>query len=325
MRPPGRATYLAAMGLDLTTHAAIVLCLALAACPAASDADGPPNAASPGSTTGDAPASSSSEGDPTTSTAPITGTASGPDATTGAADDDGSSGDGSTGAVAVEHCVEHTDKNACEFTPGCTWDAVFSFSRGLNGCQADLVELCVEDAPGPGSTWYREVGSGYQVVGLDNTPDDLPPAWRRCDCDGPVACLCAADPPQCPGRTAEFCDTARTPLGCKNSAIDDEYVCAWANVDPQGPLDDKCTSQSARNLCIPADNSRPAGDCEPLNYNTAYPDVCYVPQLPVFWREHNGVLEISQLCGPVPSDPEWTRCETTDTPEQPDECKCKCT
>jgi hypothetical protein len=42
---------------------------------------------------------------------------------------------------------------------------------------------------------------------------------------------------------------------------------------------------------------------------------------PVYWREANGIVEIVQDCTPPTG---FTRCDSVDTVDQPDECGCEC-
>lgn len=315
--------------MNLTSPRVLGLLFFIAACPGNSNDTGETTqsdtSAPATTTTGEPPTSTTA--DDTTSTSPTTAeTTQTTDASTGSTTGDPTTGPDPTTTTGepAKACVEYKTENECEFTAGCKWDSVFSYTRGATGCQADLVEFCVDDQVGAGSTWYRGEPGDYQVIGFETTPTDLPPEWKLCDCEGPIACFCASNAPDCPDRLVEFCDAAKTEAACKGSAINAEFKCAFATIDPQGPKDDMCTGQNDKDVCIPAMNAG-SMDCEPVDFTMSYPNNCTNPNTPpVFWREVNGVLEITQLCGPVPLAPEWTACEGTDTPDQPDECKCKC-
>ncbi|MBL9107000.1 MAG: hypothetical protein JNL82_39230 [Myxococcales bacterium] len=318
------------MTLHSPSALGLLLCsLVLAACPdngSGSSETGTSETSAPGTstTTGQPPTSTTADDTtgppPTSSTTEATTDVGTSTTTTGDPDTGGSS---TTGAPAM-NCVDYTNKNACEFDDACKWDTIFSFNRGLNGCQADLIEFCVEDKVGSSSTWYRGEPGSYEVLTFETTPEDLPPEWKPCDCEGPLACLCAPGAPECPDRLGEFCDITKNQAACKNSAINNEFKCAWASISPEGPKDDMCTTQLKKDVCIPADNAG-SSMCNKIDYTMPYPDLCFNKMSrPVYWRENNGVIEVTAICGPVPLAPEWTLCEGVDTPDQPDECKCGC-
>lgn len=296
----------------LIVHVAWVCALVACPEPSGDEEASTSGASSLASTTAEQPTSGATEASSTTAALEATTTTT----TSGAGE--GSSSGGEAGPV--EHCVEHRSEDACEYDPRCRWRSVFQFARGAQGCQGDVIELCVGAAEDVPSAWYRDDGGGHQVVQFDHTPDDLPPEWRPCDCDGPLACFCAAGAPDCPDRVGEFCAAALGELACSNSAIDGELRCAWFRVSPEGPRDDACTQQSSREVCLAA--ASPGADtC--ATFTPPYPQ-CSGASPPVYYREVNGVIELTTRCGPVPSAPEWTACAATDSPEQPDECGCLC-
>lgn len=227
----------------------------------------------------------------------------------------------STTGVAATHCVDYDNENACEFDDACNWAKVFQYTHGNTGCQGDVVDFCVDAKMDVPSTWYRGEGSDVQVVQFSYTPDDLPPEWKLCDCDGPLACFCTAPAPECPERLDEFCGATTSKLACTGSAINAEFRCGWFRIWPEGPLDDTCSQQPFKDLCLPADN---AGSME---CTLGAPDyaMCAAPvEPPGYWRVVDGEVQVTEACGPVPPSPEWTPCDLVDTPEQPDECGCLC-
>lgn len=232
--------------------------------------------------------------------------------------EDSSSTTDTTPAVS---CIEHTNPDDCFFDPACRWSSVFEFNHGASGCQGDVVELCVNrDADGASSTWYRDEPGNYRVVQFDPAPGDLPPEWKPCDCEGPLACFCGSDAPDCPGRTQEFCGAVILKLSCASAEIRGEPRCAWLRIFPEGPRDDACSQQAFKERCLAVD--MPLADtCD--KFTPPYPQ-CSVPISPVFYREGDSLIEVMSACGPVPPSPEWTACSAVDTPEQPDECGCPC-
>lgn len=214
-------------------------------------------------------------------------------------------------------CVDFEDKNSCEFMDGCQWSSVFQYTHGSQGCEGDVIDFCVATTLGESTSWYR----GDQVIQFDYVPTDLGPEWKQCDCDGPLACFCSINAPECPDRLPEFCGATTTELGCNGSLINGEFVCEWFRISPEGPKDDDCTTDQAYETCLPATN---AGSEECEDYIHPYPQMCTNIEDPTFWREVDGVIEVTTACGPIPPSPEWTECGMEDTPEQPDECKCLC-
>jgi hypothetical protein len=245
-----------------------------------------------------------------TSTDPGTATATVADSTTGAP---------------VMPCTSWADEISCVNAEGCKWSGVVEYSYAAQGCQGSIAMFCLdEDQGGAASAWYREDNDTTQVVEFSYTPDDLDPAWKPCDCDGPLACLCSSVTEDCPERLEEFCGANITELGCDNASIKSNPVCNWFTIDPEGPPDDMCAVKSSFNRCLPAtDVDKPCdeNDDTPLPPILTCTDIV-APQPPTYWRDNAGIIEIIQSCGPVPIG--WTRCEEIDTPDQPDECSCEC-
>lgn len=271
-------------------------------------------------------------------TVPTTGTASNPseptttEATTGitTTGDDTSTGDGSssTGEPALA-CTDLDNEDACKAEPECKWGGVVGFDYGAKGCQGSISQFCIAKKPaGSASAWYREVNGETQVVEFAYTPTDLDAAWTPCDCDGPLACLCTSVTADCPDRQDQFCGVNITPDGCKNASIKGTGVCGWFAVKAAGPKDDTCTADVKHDRCIPAFETDKVGCKDELAPLPPYPDVndqpmCTGDKTPVYWRDKDNLLELTEACGPKPLG--WTRCESEDTLEQPDECKCLCT
>jgi hypothetical protein len=298
------------------------LLLALAACPG----DKADTGISDPGTTSTSSSSGTTSATPTTTVADPTTTTGGSETGTSTTTATTTTGESSTTGAPATNCVEYTDENSCEQDDACNWASVFQFTHGAQGCQGDVVDFCVSAAVDTPSTWYRGEDGDYQVVQFEYTPDDLPPEWKLCDCDGPLACFCSGNAPECPERYQEFCGATTTELSCTGSAINGEFRCAWFRIDPQGPKDDKCSPQPFKDVCLAADT--PAAtmcEDEKVNFVDTYPGFCSDQEMdPVYWREVDGDIEVTTHCGPVPPAPEWTACSETDTPDQPDECKCLC-
>lgn len=268
---------------------------------------------------GDTGTSPATTGDATTD-GPITtgGPTSAPDATSTG---DVTTGDATTGAPAAA-CSGFLDEAACAAAPGCAWDDVFVYTHGDDGCQATSMKFCVAD-DGQASTWYHGEEGEEEVVQFSVTPSDLPPDWKQCDCDGPLACFCTLNAPECPARYQEFCGATEAEEACQNATINGQNLCNWFRIFPEGPPDDTCTTMPLKDLCLHADMAA-ADTCTKLDLSQTYPDACTNDMPPVYWRMLDGLVEITSICGPVPPSPEWTACSETDTAEQPDECKCAC-
>lgn len=257
--------------------------------------------------------------DETSTTVPLStttgepGTSStGPTPTTG----DGSS---STGAPAGPNCVALTTESACAAEPDCLWKGVVQYTYGAQGCSGSISNFCIDRTPNGGaSAWYRDFGGAPQVVEFGYTPDDLGPEWTACSCDGPLACLCTSITDTCPDRLGEFCGGITTSMGCNNANVLGDPRCAWLSVSPEGPPDVNCADDAQLDTCLPADMAD-ITMCTPPAYTFGN---CAGFNQEIFWREVDGVVEITTACGPQPVG--FTRCEGDDTPDQPDECKCRC-
>jgi len=255
-----------------------------------------------------------STGDGTTAAPTTSGGTTGTPTTTGA----GSSSEGSSGEPA-HSCLVNADQPSCMADPLCEWKGVVQFAHGVQGCQGSVADLCgEEDEAGGASAWYREVGGDAQVVEFGYTPPDLGPEWIPCTCDGPLACLCTSITEECPERLEEFCGGIQTDVGCEAANIKGTSRCAWLSVSPEGPNDGMCEDDAAVDGCIPAENGS-VTMCTPPVYSFL-PCIGYGQEL--FWRDVDGTIEVTTTCGPQPIG--FTRCEGDDTPEQPDECKCRC-
>lgn len=272
----------------------------------------------PGSTSTTSPETTD---DTPTSTTPDPSTSS-PTSTGGTDTGETTAPSSTTTGGAIPSCISYIDANTCAADERCKWDAVFTYTHGNNGCQGDVVMRCVDDMAGAPSTWYYGNDPDYQVVGFEYTPTDLPDDYKLCDCDGPLACLCAFNAPDCPDRLGDFCGTTTTELACEGAVINGEFACGWFTTSPEGPLDDTCTNQALKKQCLPATNAG-SNDCTKVDYGMLS-DKCSVTVPPAYWREIDGVVEITSNCGPVPPSPEWTLCDPVDTPEQPLECGCVC-
>ena len=261
---------------------------------------------------GETTAAPTTTGTPLTTTDPTTtGDTTGTPTTTGA---ESSSGE------PAHSCLIHPDAAACTQDPQCLWKGVVQLNYGAQGCQGSIDDFCIDkDQAGGASAWYHEVGGEPQVVEFGYTPDGLDPEWQPCTCDGPLACLCSSVSEDCPDRLDEFCGGISTEMGCELASIKDSSRCAWLSVSSEGPDDGLCADGAETYECLPADNGD-AATCTPPVY-TFMP--CGGFQKEVFWRDNNGVIDTVVACGPQPLG--YTRCEADDTPEQPDECKCRCT
>jgi hypothetical protein len=261
--------------------------------------------------------------DPTTSTTDPPATSTGVDPTTGGGTSTGpeptTDGTSSTGEPVVD-CFGFADEAACTADPACEWKPLVQYVHSGQGCVGNLVPYCVQrDGEGALSSWYLDQDGDTQVLQFEFTPTDLGPEWKPCGCDGPLACLCAFGAPDCPERIPEFCETVTNAASCaQGTLINNEVRCAWFSVSPEGPKDDQCTGDAQKGTCLEALNGA-ASTCDdaPLDYPQ-----CQTWTDPVFWREQGGVVEVTTLCGPEPVG--WTKCEPVDTPDQPDECGCRC-
>jgi len=259
-------------------------------------------------------------GEAGSSTAPATTTTEATSTSTGQPTPT-TSGDASssTGAPPSDSCIYIKEEAACAMEPDCTWKGVVQYTYGAQGCGGSVANFCVDKTPaGATSAWYREVDGDAQVLEFGYTPDDLGPDWQPCTCDGPLACLCTSVTEACPDRLGEFCGGISTKLGCDNANVLGDPRCAWLSVSPEGPQDANCEDDAQVELCLPADMAT-AKTCTPPAYTFGS---CAGFNQEIFWREVDGVVEITVACGPQPLG--FTKCEGDDTPQQPDECSCRC-
>jgi hypothetical protein len=261
---------------------------------------------------GETTAAPTTTGATTTTTDPTTtGDTTGTPTTSGA---ESSSGE------PAKSCLIHTNETACKQDPLCLWKGVVQLDYGAQGCQGSIREFCLDkDQAGGASAWYQEVGGEPQVVEFGYTPQGLDAEWMPCTCDGPLACLCSSVSEDCPDRLDEFCGGISTEMGCELASIKESSRCAWLLLSSEGPDDGLCSDGAETYKCIPADDGN-ADTCTPPLYT--YPP-CGGFNKEVFWRDNNGIIDTVVACGPQPIG--YTRCEGDDTPEQPDECKCRCT
>ena len=282
--------------MNLLARLSIPLCVALLL-PACKDSDaGETSTTSSTTTTG------------TTAAPTTTGTTAAP-TTTGS----------STGEPPKESCTAVTDEVECKTKDACEWKGVVQYTHGNQGCQGNVVNFCIaRDPTGSPSAWYREVDGDAQVVEFGYNPDDLPGEWTECSCDGPLTCLCPSIAPDCPERFEEFCGTIGSDVACTPVTTHGDPVCDWFSVSPEGPLDDTCADAAEVSKCLPATNVG-AKTCTPPTY-TFQP--CGTWKQELFWRDVNGEIEVITSCGPQPVG--WTQCLGDDTPDQPDECSCRC-
>ncbi len=227
----------------------------------------------------------------------------------------------STGGPPPVACTAISDELLCKNTDECKWGGVVSYAFGNQGCQGSINMFCVDKAPSGGATaWYREVDSDVEVLEFGYTPE-LPPEWKPCDCNGPLACLCTSVTEACPERQEDYCGFITTELGCDNVTFMGKNTCDWFKVWPEGANDNMCAQNLSKDRCMPATDVGkntctktalpPFGACNPMSTYD-----------PTYWREVDGTVEIITSCGPVPVG--FTLCDAIDTPEQPDECTCEC-
>jgi hypothetical protein len=258
-------------------------------------------------------------GEESSTTAPLTTTGDTPTTTTGDTPTTTGDASSSTGVPAGPNCVAITDESACAAEPDCLWKGIILYLYGAQGCSGSITNFCVDRTPaGAASAWYRGEGNDIQVVEFGYTPDDLGPEWTQCGCDGPLACLCTSITETCPERLGEFCGGISTSMGCNNANVLGDARCSWLSVSPEGPPDTNCEDDAQVDVCLPADNAADTM-CMPPAYTFGN---CAGYNNEIFWREVNGVVEITTACGPQPLG--FTKCEGDDTPDQPDECRCRC-
>jgi hypothetical protein len=152
------------------------------------------------------------------------------------------------------------------------------------------------------------------------TPTDLGPEWQVCDCDGPLACLCTGASLDCPERLADFCAPISGENNCTNAAASGKMVCGWFTTSDEGPLDGMCDDPPWQDRCL-AGTDLKTNTCDPISLPYVDQGYCQGWTDPVYWRDRDGVIEVTTVCGPKPAG--WTLC-VADDPSQPDECKCGC-
>lgn len=302
--PAGLVAYTADMSLAYRSLSLCALLLA-AGC---GDSQGQPTTDTPNPTTTETPP------DPTTTTTEPT-TTTGTTATT--APEETSSGSTTTGGPALA-CGDLKDQFSCISDETCEWAQVLAYTHGTQGCQGSIRDFCINKEQAGGLTVkWRENEGDIEVVRFEFDPSDLGDDWKTCDCDGPLACLCAGAELDCPERLEDFCTTITSENGCKNAAAADKLTCSWFSVSPEGPVDDKCTGDAQGNLCLPATGVS-ENTCDPIAL--PYPQ-CASWTDPVYYREVDGVVQVTTRCGPEPIG--WTKC-VPDDPAQPGECACRC-
>jgi hypothetical protein len=265
------------------------------------------------------PACKDSDAGETTSATSTGGTTEAPGSTSSGTTAVPTTSGSSTGEPPKDSCTAVLTEAECKTKDMCTWKGVVQYTHGAQGCQGNIVNFCISrDTTGSPSAWYREVDGDAQVVEFGYTPDDLPGEWTECSCDGPLTCLCSSIAPDCPDRLGEFCGAIGTQAACSQVTTHGNLVCDWFSVSPEGAKDDTCADAAEKKECLPATNVG-AQTCTPPTY-TFQPCGTWPQEL--FWRELNGVIEVITACGPQPVG--WTQCQGDDTPEQPDECKCRC-
>lgn len=290
------------MILPVHTHTrrSLALGAALLALPACADKGGGETSSTEPMTTGEPPATGTV--DPTTGAPTTTGSES-----------------SSSGEPPEPACLALTSESACVQDPACAWTEVAQFRHGVQGCAGNITSLCVQkDKIGEASAWYREVDGAPQVVEFSHDPGALGAEWTECGCEGPLACLCTQVTPDCPERLDEFCGAITSQLACEQVNIKSAPVCAFLRIYPEGPVDADCSDDAFKDRCVPVENAG-ADTCTPPLYTFGS---CGNFTENIFWREVDGVVEITSACGPTPIG--WTACAADVSPEQPGECSCIC-
>lgn len=298
------------------TYRRLSLCAALllAACPD----NGSMTTAGPDTTTGDASTGGSPTSNPTSTTLSTEPTTSGSTTTTEGSSG-GSTAEGSSTGAQPGDCSPITDQNTCDLTPNCKWASIVSYTHGTQGCQGSIKDFCVPKDSEPAITSYWKDNNGdIEVLQFGFDPSDLGPDWKPCDCSGPLACLCTGAVLDCPDRLNDFCSAITSENGCTNAAASGDLVCSWFRVRPTGPADSNCGDKAQYYTCLNADNVG-ADTCDQVKL--PYPDLCTLPEDPVYWHDVDGQIEVTQSCGPAPAG--WTQC-LADDPNQPEDCKCLC-
>ncbi|WAS92097.1 hypothetical protein [Nannocystis punicea] len=247
---------------------------------------------------------------------PTTTTTTGTPTTT---EDTASTTDDSTTGPPPANCAQYTDENECG--SGCEWAQIVSYTHGTQGCQGDIRGFCVptETSGGLTSVW-RDDNGDIEVMQFPFTPTDLGPEWSVCDCDSPLACLCTSATLDCPERLEEFCGAITSENSCSNAAAAGQFACGWFTVSQEGPLDGACDDPPWEKVCLPGTDLS-SNTCDEISLPYVDQGYCMGWTDPVYWREVDGIVEVTTICGPKPTG--WTLC-VADDPNQPDECKCGC-
>lgn len=228
-----------------------------------------------------------------------------------------SAGGSSSGGPPPPACSTILAEDECKLAD-CDWASVVGYTHGTQGCQGNIKSLCTpKDTAGGIFVYWHDNNGDIEVVQFNTEPTDLGPDWQVCDCDGPLACFCSPAMLDCPDRLGEFCGAITNQNGCVNALASGSLVCEWFSLSPEGPNDTMCTGDPVTQVCL---NAAMIGTdtCDPISL--PYPQ-CGSWTDPVYWRDNNGVIEVTTRCGPAPVG--WTLC-VADDPTQPEECKCRC-
>ncbi|MDC0671136.1 hypothetical protein [Nannocystis radixulma] len=260
-----------------------------------------------------------------TSTPPVTTTTTGEPTTTGATETPTSTEaatsttEGSTTGEPAQ-CAIYSNELECGQN-GCEWTQLISYTHGTQGCLGDIRDFCVpKETSGGLTSMWRDDDGDIEVLQFTHIPTDLGPEWSVCDCDGPLACLCTAQPLDCPERMDEFCGTIASENSCTNAATAGNFVCGWFTVSQEGPLDGMCDDPPWQAHCLPGTDLGKK-TCEEISLPYVDQGYCQGWTDPVFWRDNDGIIEVTTDCGPKPTG--WNLC-VADDPTQPEECKCGC-
>lgn len=268
----------------------------------------------------------STETDPSTSSPTTTSTTDGPPTTTETTTAPTSSGttdstttEGTTSEPPSE-CGQYLNADECSAN-GCEWAQIVGYTHGTQGCQGSIRDFCIPpDSAGALTSVWKDEGGDIEVLQFGFNPTFLGPEWSVCDCDSPLACLCTATQLDCPERLNDFCGLVTSEASCKNSAASGKLVCGWFTISQEGPLDGKCDDPPWQDVCLPATDIG-STSCDPISLPYADQGYCQGWTDPVYWRDNDGIIEVTSACGPDPVG--WTLC-VADDPSQPDECKCGC-
>lgn len=302
--------------MHLIPRVPCLVALALLACNNSTGSTGAASATDT-STTADTtgtPGTSMGPGDPTTGPGTTASTSIEP--TTSPTDTETTS---TTGEPDIQ-CSQYRKESDCELA-GCEWTQVLAYTHNTQGCQGSFRDFCVpkNTSGAPTAVWKDENGD-IDVLQFGHNPTDLGPEWQTCDCDGPLACLCTTTGLDCPDRLEAFCSTITGEGNCKNALASGSLVCSWFIVSKEGPLDGACDDPPWSGVCLPATKIG-SNTCDPISLPYVDEGYCFGWTDPVFWREVDGIVEVTTKCGPEPIG--WNLC-TADNPDQPGECKCGC-